>query len=83
MTTSQFRRAKLVPFDAGGRDPQESRAIPLDFNPETLTLKVSGGEQRDRSRRGEPAAQGDPLSHLFSHRGATASCRRDGVTLAG
>ena len=57
MTTSQFRRAKLVPFDAGGRDPQESRAIPLDFNPETLTLKVSGGEQRDRSRRGRQQVQ--------------------------
>ena len=57
MTTSQFRRAKLVPFDAGGRDPQEARAIPLDFNPETLTLKVSGGEQRDRSRRGRQQVQ--------------------------
>lgn len=57
MTTSQFRRAKLVPFDAGGRNPQEARAIPLDFNPETLTLKVSGGEQRDRSRRGRQQVQ--------------------------
>lgn len=57
MTTSQFRRAKLVPFDAGGRDPQEARAIPLDFNPETLTLKVSGGEQRDRGRRGRQQVQ--------------------------
>lgn len=57
MTTSQFRRAKLVPFDAGGRTPQEARAIPLDFNPETLTLKVSGGEQRDRSRRGRQQVQ--------------------------
>lgn len=57
MTTSQFCRAKLVPFDAGGRSPQEARAIPLDFNPETLTLKVSGGEQRDRSRRGRQQVQ--------------------------
>ena len=57
MTTSQFRRAKLVPFDAGGRNPQEARAIPLDFNPETLTLKVSGGEQRDRSRLGRQQVQ--------------------------
>jgi hypothetical protein len=48
---------ELVPFDAGGRDPQESRAIPLDFNPETLTLKVSGGEQRDRGRRGRQQVQ--------------------------
>lgn len=57
MSTAQFRRAKLVPFDAGGRNVEESRAIPLDFNPETLTLKVSAGEQRDRSRRGRQQVQ--------------------------
>ncbi|WP_284189986.1 CIS tube protein, partial [Zoogloea oryzae] len=57
MSTAQFRRAKLVPFDAGGRNVEENRAIPLDFNPETLTLKVSAGEQRDRSRRGRQQVQ--------------------------
>jgi len=57
MTTSQFRRAKLVPFDAGGRNPEDARAIPLDFNPDTLTLRVSGGEQRDRARRGRQQVQ--------------------------
>ncbi|WP_374243664.1 hypothetical protein [Zoogloea sp.] len=57
MSTAQFRRAKLVPFDAGGRNVEENRAIPLDFNPETLTLKVSAGEQRDRGRRGRQQVQ--------------------------
>jgi hypothetical protein len=57
MSTAQFCRAKLVPFDAGGRNVEESRTIPLDFNPETLTLKVSAGEQRDRSRRGRQQVQ--------------------------
>ncbi|HPT49662.1 MAG TPA: hypothetical protein PLS67_02205 [Accumulibacter sp.] len=57
MSTSQFRRAKLVPFDAGGQNAQEARAIALDFNPETLTLKVSGGEQKDKGRRGRQQVQ--------------------------
>ena len=57
MSTSQFCRAKLVPFDAGGSKLQEASAIALDFNPDTLTLKVSGGEQRDRSRRGRQQVQ--------------------------
>jgi len=57
MSTAQFCRAKLVPFDAGGRNVEENRTIPLDFNPETLTLKVSAGEQRDRSRRGRQQVQ--------------------------
>ena len=37
MSTSQFCRAKLVPFDAGGSKLQEANAIALDFNPDTLT----------------------------------------------
>ncbi|HNO58695.1 MAG TPA: hypothetical protein PKI28_13670, partial [Accumulibacter sp.] len=57
MSSPPFRRAKLVPFDAGGQTPQEARAIALDFNPETLTLKVSAGQQRDRSRRGRQEVQ--------------------------
>ncbi|WP_296573286.1 hypothetical protein [Zoogloea sp.] len=57
MTTAQFRRASLVPFDAGGKNTEEGRAIPLDFNPETLTLKVSGGEQKDKGRKGRQQVQ--------------------------
>jgi hypothetical protein len=57
MSTAQFKRAKLVPFDIGGQEPQEGEAIPLDFNPETLTLKVSSGEQRDQGRRGRQQVQ--------------------------
>lgn len=57
MSSPPFRRAKLVPFDAGGQDPQEGQAIALDFNPETLTLKVSAGQQRDRGRRGRQEVQ--------------------------
>ena len=57
MSLAQFQRARLVPFAADGRDTEEDRAIPLDFNPETLTLKVSGGEARDRARRGRQQVQ--------------------------
>jgi hypothetical protein len=57
MSLAQFQRARLVPFAADGRDTEERRAIPLDFNPETLTLKVSGGEARDRARRGRQQVQ--------------------------
>lgn len=57
MSLAQFQRARLVPFAADGRDTEEARAIPLDFNPETLTLKVSGGEARDRARRGRQQVQ--------------------------
>lgn len=57
MSLAQFQRARLVPFAADGRDTEEERAIPLDFNPETLTLKVSGGEARDRARRGRQQVQ--------------------------
>lgn len=57
MSAPRFVRAKLVPFDAGGKNPEEKRAIPLDFNPETLTLKVSGGEQKDKGRRGRQQVQ--------------------------
>lgn len=57
MTTAQFCRARLVPFDAGGKNTEEGRIIPLDFNPETLTLKVSGGEQKDKGRKGRQQVQ--------------------------
>lgn len=57
MSLAQFQRARLVPFAADGRDTEERRAIPLDFNPETLTLKVSSGEARDRARRGRQQVQ--------------------------
>ena len=57
MSTAEFKRAKLIPFDAGGKKLEESRAIPLDFNPETLTLKVSGGEQKDKGRKGRQQVQ--------------------------
>jgi hypothetical protein len=57
MSTAQFCRARLVPFDAGGKNTEEGRSIPLDFNPETLTLKVSGGEQKDKGRKGRQQVQ--------------------------
>ncbi len=57
MSTAQFCRARLVPFDAGGKNTEEGRIIPLDFNPETLTLKVSGGEQKDKGRKGRQQVQ--------------------------
>ncbi|PWS37602.1 hypothetical protein DFH01_12340 [Falsiroseomonas bella] len=55
--TAQFRRASIVPFNEAGTEPQDDQAVPLDFNPATLTLKTSAGESRDRSRQGRQQVQ--------------------------
>src|SRR5690349_7112964 len=55
--SAALKRAQLVPFDDGGRTLQEDEAIDFDFNPETLTLKVSSGQQQDRGRRGHQQVQ--------------------------
>ncbi|WP_137177194.1 hypothetical protein [Roseomonas sp. AR75] len=55
--TAQFRRASIVPFNDAGTEPQDDLAVPLDFNPETLTLKTSAGQSRDRSRQGRQQVQ--------------------------
>jgi hypothetical protein len=52
-----LKRARLVPYDSGGTTLQDDKAIGFDFNPETLTLKVSTGEQQDKSRRGRQQVQ--------------------------
>jgi len=55
--SGSLKRAKLVPYDAGGKTLQNDKAIKFDFNPETLTLKVSTGQQQDKSRRGRQQVQ--------------------------
>ena len=50
-----LQRAVLVPFDQQGQNKVESAAITLDFNPETLTIKVQNSLQdvpgrKDRQR---------------------------------
>jgi hypothetical protein len=55
--TAQFRRASIVPFNDAGTEPLDDQAVPLDFNPETLTLKTSAGQSRDRSRQGRQQVQ--------------------------
>ena len=54
MTTPPLAKASLIPFGdpPNANQPDETRAIPFDFNPETLTLKVSSGEARDAARLG-------------------------------
>ncbi len=52
-----LKRAKLVPYDSGGKTLQDDKVIKFDFNPETLTLKVSTGQQQDKSRRGRQQVQ--------------------------
>src|SRR3954462_4151823 len=54
---SSLKRARLVPYDAGGTNLQTAKAIKFDFNPETLTLKVTTGEQRDKARLGRQQRQ--------------------------
>jgi len=55
--SGSLKRARLVPYDSAGKTLQTDRAIKFDFNPETLTLKVSTGQQQDKSRRGRQQVQ--------------------------
>jgi hypothetical protein len=55
--SGSLKRAKLVPYDSGGKTLQNDKTIKFDFNPETLTLKVSTGQQQDKSRRGRQQVQ--------------------------
>jgi hypothetical protein len=59
MSAPPLAKAQLIPFgDApNAAVPDGSRAIPFDFNPETLTLKVSSAEARDGARRGRQQTQ--------------------------
>ncbi|MFM8278450.1 MAG: hypothetical protein ACKN89_15955 [Cyanobium sp.] len=59
MSGPALAKARLIPFgDAPNATvPEEARAIPFDFNPETLTLKVSTGQARDPARRGRQQTQ--------------------------
>jgi hypothetical protein len=56
---SQLQRAVLIPFDDQGTQPtdDESKKISLDFNPETLTLKVSNTLQDTPARKGRQRTQ--------------------------
>lgn len=55
--SAALARARIVPFDATGRALEEGEAVPFDFNPETLTLKTSAGQARDRARQGRQQVQ--------------------------
>ncbi|MFN9624268.1 MAG: hypothetical protein ACK587_15775 [Cyanobacteriota bacterium] len=59
MTGPALVKAKLILLD--GSSPKATNSgeaeIPFDFNPETLTLKVSTGQARDPARRGRQQTQ--------------------------
>ncbi|MEW8329054.1 MAG: hypothetical protein AB2659_19640 [Candidatus Thiodiazotropha sp.] len=55
--SSQLTPALLIPYDAAGEELDDSNTIALDFNPETLTLKVQAGEEADRGRSGRQQSQ--------------------------
>lgn len=55
--SEKLTRARIVPFDDKGTTPQDDKAVRFDFNPETLTLKVSSGQQQDKARRGRGQVQ--------------------------
>jgi hypothetical protein len=55
--SSQLIPALLIPYDAAGEELDDSNTIALDFNPETLTLKVQVGEEADRGRSGRQQSQ--------------------------
>ncbi len=41
MNSPALAKAKLIPYDAAGSAPVEGDAIELDFNPHTLTIRVT------------------------------------------
>lgn len=51
MTAPLLAKALLIPFKPKATEPDETAKILFDFNPETLTLKVSSGQALDPSRR--------------------------------
>lgn len=53
----QLKRAALIPYDSAGKKLEDGQKIPLDFNPETLTIKVQAGQEKDRGRRGKQQVQ--------------------------
>jgi len=55
--TARFSRASITPYNEGGTATLDDQAVPFDFNPETLTLKTSAGQSRDRARQGRQQVQ--------------------------
>jgi Contractile injection system tube protein len=55
--STKLTRAKLTPYAADGTTPLSDQTIKLDFNPDTLTLKVSTAQQQDKARRGRQQVQ--------------------------
>jgi hypothetical protein len=55
--SGQLTRARLIRYQPDGTNLETGKAITFDFNPETLTLKVSTGQQQERSRRGRQQVQ--------------------------
>src|SRR4051794_39743410 len=55
--SAKFKRASIVPFDATGKNTEDDKAIRFDFNPETLTLKVTASKAKDKQRKGRQQVQ--------------------------
>lgn len=55
--SDRLQPAELIPFRSDGDALDEDAKIVLDFNPETLTIKVQSGEAADRGRRGRQQVQ--------------------------
>jgi hypothetical protein len=55
--TAALARAVLIPFDDQGKAPIDTAKIELDFNPETLTLKVSNTLEDVPGRKGRQRKQ--------------------------
>ena len=55
--SDQLKRARLIPYDLMREVLETDKAITFDFNPETLNLQVSKGQEMDASRRGRQQTQ--------------------------
>ena len=53
----ELRKAELVPFEEKGTKPDDKSKIVLDFNPETLTIKVQNSLQDVPGRKGRQRTQ--------------------------
>jgi hypothetical protein len=55
--SNQLTPARLIPYDVTGKELEQHKTIILDFNPESLSLQVQTGEEKDRGRRGRQPTQ--------------------------
>lgn len=61
--TGSLLAASITPFDSQGRNVESDQRIVFDFNPESLQIQASAGEESDRGRQGRQQVQHVARTH--------------------